>query len=93
MPGKFAYLLEYILVAQLINSKDKQHGDVNTNINLLKDCIYLDKEGIQLQVGNQTIRVYFVLGLIQGDNLGMHEVLGFPKSFVSNKILNRNIIL
>jgi len=41
----------------------------------------LETEGIQLIVNSKSIQVYFKLTLIIGDNLGLHNILGFVESF------------
>lgn len=84
LPKHVSSLLENILVVQLFKSKDKLYGDSKTYINLVKECSALEKNGILLKINNKVIRVYFMLGLILGDNLGIHEILGFSKSFVAN---------
>lgn len=84
VPKDFASMLENILVVQLFKSKDKIYGDRNTYLNLVKECTLLEKDGITLNVNKTKTHVYFVLGLILGDNLGMHEILGLSKSFVCN---------
>lgn len=40
--------------------------------------------GISITVKNQTLKVYFVLFAILGDNLGVNCLLGFNESFVSD---------
>lgn len=84
IPKKYSSYLENILVVQLFKTKDKMFGNQETYNDLVKQCIFLEKEGIDILVHNSPVRVHFVLGLILGDNLGLHEVLGFSKSFVSN---------
>lgn len=84
IPKQYISLLENILVVQLFKSKDKVYGDKNTYLNLVKECVLLEKEGIRLKIDGETVHVYFVLGLILGDNLGIHEILGLTKSFVAN---------
>jgi len=44
----------------------------------------LETQGIQLSIESKIykdIRVYFKLTIIIGDNLGLHSILGFIKSF------------
>lgn len=84
IPPKFYSLLENILVVQLFKSIDKKFGDSQTYLNLIKECIFLEKEGIDIEINNKKIKVHFVLGLIIGDNLGIHEILGFAVSFMAN---------
>lgn len=45
----------------------------------------LETEGIQLMIGSKNIQAHFKLALIIGDNLGLHEILGFVESFSADK--------
>lgn len=51
---------------------------------LVNHLNYLAKEGIQIEVDDTNIKIYFVVGLILGDNKGLNEVLGFAGSFSAN---------
>lgn len=84
IPPKYKSLLENILVVQLFKSMHKKFTDDQTYLNLLKQCIYIEKEGIELNIDGKKIKVFFMLGLILGDNLGIHEILGFATSFAAN---------
>ncbi|KAF0693247.1 Uncharacterized protein FWK35_00033783, partial [Aphis craccivora] len=44
---------------------------------------YLENTGISVTHNNKVQQIFFSLGLIIGDNLGLHSVLGFTESFVS----------
>jgi len=46
--------------------------------------MFLETEGIQLIVNSKSIQVYFKLALIIGDNLGLHNILGFVESFLAD---------
>lgn len=84
IPPKYNSLLENILAIQLFKSIDKKFSEEKTYLNLLKECIYIEKEGITLMIEGKSVKVFFVLGLIIGDNLGVHEILGFATSFMAN---------
>lgn len=84
IPPEYYSLLENILVVQLFKSTDKSYSDSQIYINLIKECVYLETYGIDLLINGKTIKVYFMLGLIIGDNLGLHEILGFATSFRAN---------
>lgn len=84
IPPKYASSLENILPVQLFKTIHKKFADDHTYIELLKHCIYLEKEGIELFIDGKYVRVYFLLGSILGDNLGIHEILGFSTSFMAN---------
>lgn len=45
---------------------------------------FLEKSGILIDLPLGKQRVYFKVGLIIGDNLGLHGLLGFTESFVAN---------
>ena len=74
--------LNNIFVAALFKSKDvKQIGNDRTFYNLIEEINDLETVGIEIQLHNQSLKVYFLLGLVIGDNLGVNCVLGFSKSF------------
>lgn len=85
-PTSYSWLqLENIFLAGFVNSKDiKNFGNKNYLIELVKDLIDLEVNGLLLTTEEGAFRVYFVLGLIQGDNSGLNEILGFVTSFVAN---------
>jgi hypothetical protein len=51
---------------------------------IISELIYLETHGIFITSNNKVHHIYFSLGLIIGDNLGLHSILGFTKSFVAN---------
>ncbi|XP_008183178.1 uncharacterized protein LOC103309465 [Acyrthosiphon pisum] len=51
---------------------------------LINDLIDLQENGITITVNSNIIQVYFVLGLVLGDNLGLNSILGFVSSFSAN---------
>jgi len=78
--------LENVFFGAIIKCTDiKNYGNekcFQTLINELKD---LEINGIDIKVDeNSTLRVYFILGLVLGDNLGLNSFLDFNKSFSSN---------
>lgn len=52
---------------------------------LIEDLNYLCETGINIQVGQKTVKIYFELTLFLGDNLGMNSVCGFSEGFTGNK--------
>ncbi|XP_052129168.1 uncharacterized protein LOC127750760 [Frankliniella occidentalis] len=50
-------------------------------IQQLKD---LEENGILIELPDRTVRIYFLLGLILGDNLGLNGILGFVECFTAN---------
>ncbi|XP_063380452.1 uncharacterized protein LOC134675033 [Cydia fagiglandana] len=79
-----ASLLENIFVAMLHKSSSKSHGNASIYYELIKELKSLEQNGIDLEISEGVSKVYFILGMIIGDNLGLNTVLGFAKSFSSN---------
>lgn len=46
--------------------------------------MFLETEGIHVKSNSKSIHIKFRLVLLQGDNLGIHSLLGFSESFNSN---------
>lgn len=84
IPPEYYSLLENILAVQLFKSIHKTYSDSQIYMNLIKECVYLETNGIDLLINGKICRIYFMLGLIIGDNLGIHEILGFATSFRAN---------
>lgn len=77
--------LSSIFLAALIKSTDyKQFGNEPCLKNLINELNILEKEGIRITTKNGEFHVYFILGLILGDNLGLNTMLDFSKSFSAN---------
>lgn len=51
---------------------------------IIDEINYLANEGIIITTELGDFKVYFILGLILGDNLGLNCILEFSKSFSSN---------
>lgn len=78
-------LLSHIFLASLIKSKDfKEFGNDVCLKNLIDEINYLEKEGIQIKTKSGPFQIYFGLGLVLGDNLGVNTILEFSKSFSAN---------
>ena len=74
-----------IFVAALIKSTDfKKFGNDLCLNNLINDINILEKDGIVLSTKNGDFKVYFLLGLVLGDNLGLNSIQEFSWSFSSN---------
>lgn len=74
--------LKNILPAMLIKSsymKKYEHKDILHN--LFQILLDLEMSGLTIKTEHSEKRVYFVLGMITGDNLGLNTILGFTKSF------------
>jgi len=51
---------------------------------IINQLNFLENIGIVINIKGSLYRVFFSLGLILGDNLGLHSVLGFTESFVAH---------
>ncbi|XP_057338450.1 uncharacterized protein LOC130676314 [Microplitis mediator] len=61
--------------------KNKINRSINIYRPVINDIKSLEEKGIYIKTPKGVKHVYFVLGLIQGDNLGLHGLLGFTESF------------
>lgn len=76
--------LENIFLALLFKTDNKQiFGNFETFKNLIAELNFLETDGITININNTEHQVFFSLGLILGDNLGMHSILGFSESFMA----------
>lgn len=77
--------LKNIFIAALFNSKDlKSLGNDQVFYKLIDELIDLENNGVELKFVDKCVKLYFSIGLIVGDNLGVNTVLGFSKSFSAN---------
>ena len=84
IPQHHLSLLENIFVALVYKSKDFCHGNDACLSNLIKEIKDLENNGLLLHTREGQFQVYFILGAIVGDNLGLNSLLGFTKSFKSS---------
>lgn len=86
IPPEYLSLLDNIFVAMLFNSSyNKMYGNHSAFYDLIQELVYLEKEGIVINTPeNGSVKVYFLLGMILGDNLGLNTILGYSRSFSSN---------
>ncbi|KAB0803171.1 hypothetical protein PPYR_00141 [Photinus pyralis] len=85
MPVRFQSSLENIFLTLLFHTMDlKEFGSSAIFNKLVEECNYLQKSGIEVVSSGKKIKVYFVLTLLLGDNLGLNKLLGFTESFRSN---------
>lgn len=76
---------ENIFIAGFIKSHYfKEFGNEGCLKNLIESIKSLENDGVKLFLAGNLVHVHFVLGLIVGDNLGVHEVCDFTKSFSAN---------
>ncbi|CAD6208546.1 GSCOCG00010541001-RA-CDS [Cotesia congregata] len=76
-------LLVLLYESWVRNTNNKMISKNNIYRPLVNGIKFLEEKGIQINTRTGTKTVYFVLGLILGDNLGLHGLLGFTESFVA----------
>lgn len=82
IPFIFSSKLENIFLFQLYYNHDYSVlGNSITFNEMINQITSLFNNGIDIQVCGQSQRVYFQLSFIIGDNLGVHNILGFQRSF------------
>lgn len=87
LPPEYLSSLENIFPAFIFHSSDRGVNKFdNTKMfsSLIRDLIDLQENGISIIVNSTNITIYFALGLILGDNLGLNSMLGFVESFSAN---------
>lgn len=83
LPEHHLSSLNNIFPALFFKSRDKSFGNDASLKILVRDVKELEENGITIKINNNEMKIYFVLGLITGDNLGLNSILGFTKSFSS----------
>jgi len=84
-PPDLASKLESIFLVLLFNSIDKKEvGNTEIFKNLISDIKDLEENGMEVLINDESIKLYFCLALIIGDNLGLHGMMGFSESCVAN---------
>lgn len=77
--------LNNIFLTLLFHSSDRQQFGNNIIFRLIIDELnYLKETGIDVNTDKFEGNIKFELGLIIGDNLGVHSITGFVESFSSN---------
>jgi len=77
--------LTHIFLAALLKSKDlKSFGNDLCLKKLIEDLNSLEEDGLIINTSDGPKLVYFILGLITGDNLGINCICDFSKSFSAN---------
>jgi len=77
--------LSNIFLALLFHSLDRtQFGNKIIFNPVLDEFNYLIDNGVVINIPQFKGKLYFELGLILGDNLGLHSITGFTESFSSN---------
>lgn len=87
LPPECQSKLDNIFLALLFHADDrKQFGNKKTFSPLIKELIFLESEGIVINLIEGEKRIFFATGLLSGDNLGIHSMCGFVESFNANLI-------
>lgn len=82
IPNKYSARLETIFTALLFESKfSKDYGNEECYKALIDELNKLADQGIDLNVNGRVQKVFFVMGLLLGDNKGLNHCLGFPRGF------------
>ncbi|CAH1114912.1 unnamed protein product [Psylliodes chrysocephalus] len=77
--------LNDIFLAGIFKASDvKTFGNNKCLEDLINELNGLQREGVTLSTKSGNVTVYFVLGLVLGDNLGLNSILGFTTSFNAN---------
>lgn len=85
IPSHCLSSLQNIFVAMIFKSRDnKKFGNDSCLYNLVNELTDLATTGLEIITSNKVHKVFIVLGLVLGDNLGLNTNLGFSKSFSSN---------
>jgi len=86
LPPEYLSSLDNIFTAYLFHSDDRGREFSNDQIfsALVKEIIDLQENGITINIDSNDITVYFALGLVLGDNLGLNSILGFVSCFSAN---------
>lgn len=74
----------YFWYLQLFKFSDRQEfGNQIIFAEIISELNFLENVGIDVLYNGEVYRIYFSLGLVLGDNLGLHSILGFTESFVA----------
>lgn len=85
LPPQYRSKLECIFLALMYFSYDRvKFGNLSIFRPLISEFNYLIEEGILFDVPGCQRRIFFDLGCLLGDNLGLHGVLGLKESFSAN---------
>jgi len=85
LPPELSSSINNIFLAGLFKSFDRtEFGNHAIFKHIINQLNFLENIGILINIKGILYRVFFSLGLILGDNLGLHSVLGFTESFVAH---------
>ena len=82
IPPEYRSCLQNMFLAMLFHYDDlKQYGSNVVFSTLFDEFNYLADEGIEIETSSKKLHVYFILTVIEGDNLGLNVLLGYSESF------------
>lgn len=87
LPPEYLSSLNNIFPAFLFHAQDRGYQSISNEqmfSALVKELVSLQEEGIMICINGEEIKIYFTLGLVLGDNLGLNSILGFVESFTAN---------
>lgn len=85
LPSYRSTVLSNIFLALIFHSSDRvEFGNRVIFQPLMDELNFLQETGIEINTPDYEGKLYFELGLILGDNLGLHSIAGFTESFSSN---------
>lgn len=85
LPPTRSSILNNIFLTLLFHSSDRAlFGNKVIFRCIIDECNYLSEAGIHFDIPGYKGTIYFELGLIIGDNLGIHSMTGFVESFSAN---------
>lgn len=86
LPQYFLSKLDNIYPAGFFKTTDlKESSNDSVLYKLIEELHILECEGLLIKSSSTEINIRFILANILGDNLAVHEILGFTKSFNSNQ--------
>lgn len=85
VPRYLTSKLNFIFNFVFVNSADyKRFGNEVSLHHVVVELENLEKNGVTLNISGSIKKVFFTLGAVLGDNLGLNSVLGFTRSFNSH---------
>lgn len=85
IPNEYIARLDTIFTALLFESSlSKKYGNEKCYEALVDELNKLADDGIVLNIDGKEQKVFFVMGLLLGDNKGLNHCLGFPRGFTAN---------
>lgn len=85
LPPELRSKLDNILLFSLFHSDDrKTYGNKAIFHYVVSELQFLETSGIEICISKKNVKLYFVLALVVGDNLGLNSLLGYVECFSAN---------